>query len=217
MNILKSRLVFSALFISTLPFFAQAQVMGEKIPFVTVGLKLGGSLQQLSGAPVKSGPGIIAGLYTRKEITKRLGVRVELLGNYLSYKTKYPASYYSLYTPGMDTLNKGEFQTIYVNVPLLVECWVANTIQAVGGVQLGYVASIADKNDAWTSIYGTGHFIKPTDFSAVLGIEMILTKKFKFGARFVKGVTDVNNSKYYLTPKTWTTTSMQATVSYKLL
>ncbi len=217
MKIIKCNLFVAALLLSALPFVSHGQVVGVKEPFANVGVTLGGSLQQLSGAPVKSGPGIIAGVYSRKEISKRLGLRLEVLGNYFRYTTKYPASEYALYAPGMDTLHKGDFQVLYVNVPMLVECWVANTIQAVGGVQLGYLASITDKNNAYTSIYGANHFIKPTDFSAVLGIEMILTKKFKFGARFVKGVTDINNSKYYLVPKTWTTTSMQATVSYKIL
>ncbi len=73
-----------------------AQVMGGMVPFVQAGFKIGGNFQSLSKAPVKTGPGIIAGVYVRKNI-ERFGIRIEVLGGFNKYSTKFPAAYYSLH------------------------------------------------------------------------------------------------------------------------
>jgi len=199
----------------SMPFIAGAQVMGQKIPFAGLGVKIGGSMQALSGAPVRSGPGVVAGLYSRKNIG-RFGVRVEALASTAHYTTKYPASIYSLYSPGMDTISKGDFQVIYASIPLMIDYQLNKSMQLLAGAQWSYVVSLYEKNNAFSNIYGTNNFIKPTDFSLVAGLELSVAKKVRLGLRFIKGVTDVNKSTYYLVPKTWTTTGVQATVSYKI-
>lgn len=210
-NILASAILFLSV-----PFVAKSQVMGTFTPFLNAGVKVGGSFQQLSGAPVKPAPGLVAGIYVSKSLG-RLGVRAELLGTTARYTTKYLASFYTPYYAGLDTTNKGDFQALYINVPLLVDYKLTEKLQILGGIQLGYVASLKDKNNAFTNIYGDNSFIKTTDFSIVAGAELGLTKRIKLGARVLKGVSDVNNSKYYLKAKSWTTTGLQVSVSYKIL
>lgn len=195
---------------------ANAQIMGTREPVVDLHLKAGGSFQTLSGAPVKASPGWVAGISVRKPLYK-FGARVEVLGIYTRYKTKYPASLYSLYAPGMDTINKGDFAVLYGALPLLIDYRLNNSLRVLAGAQLSYVLSTTDKNGAYTAIYGDDAFIKVSDFSLVAGLELNVAKKVDIGFRLVKGATDVNNSKYYLLPKAWTTTGLQLTASYKIL
>lgn len=192
-----------------------AQVMGSFTPFLSLGVKAGGGFQTLSGGPVKAAPVALGGIYVKKKLG-RVGVRAELLGTYVSYTTKNPASFYSLYAPGMDTLNKGKFNVIAVNVPLLVEYQLRERLDVIAGVQFGYNVNVSDANGAYTSVYGNTDFLKASDFGIVAGVEHRITKKFHVGARILKGINDVNGSKYYLKPKSWTTTGIQVSASYKL-
>lgn len=193
----------------------KAQVMGSFTPFLSLGVKAGGGFQTLSGGPVKAAPVALGGIYMNKKLG-RVGVRAELLGSYVSYTTKNPASFYSLYAPGMDTLNKGKFNVIAVNVPLLVEYQLREHLDVIAGVQFGYNVNVSDANGAYTSVYGNTDFLKASDFGIVAGVEHKITKKFHLGARILKGINDVNDSKYYLKPKSWTTTGIQVSASYKL-
>jgi hypothetical protein len=210
---MKHAILMSLLLISAAS--ADAQVMGGDEPFVEVGVKLGGDLQHIS-APISVGPGVIAGGYARKDIG-RFGVRIEIMGNYCNYATKYPAAYYLIHTPTMDTLSKGEFQGIGISVPVMVEYQVNKKLKVLAGPQYRQLVSLSDKNDAYTTLYGKNSFLKKGDFSIVAGAELAVKKKFSLGARLMKGVTDINKSPYYLAPKTWTTTGFQVAVSYKIL
>ena len=194
----------------------QAQVMGFREPLVHMSVKAGGGLSVLASAPVKSAVGPLAGLTISRNLG-RAGVRLELLGSMFSYTTKFPASYYSLYSPGMDTVSKGEFQAIYGSAPLLVEYQFREKIQLLFGPQVSYLVTLTDKNNAFTKIYGEDKFLKKIDVSVVAGAEYTITKKLKAGARLVIGVTDVNNSIYYLVPRSWTTFGAQIALSYKIL
>jgi hypothetical protein len=203
--------------ICTLPALSgNSQIMGTREPFADVAIKAGGSFQTLSGAPVKGAPGWVAGISVRKPLYK-FGARAELLAIYSRYKTKYPASLYSLYAPGMDTVSKGDFAVVYGALPLLIDYRINNSLKVVGGAQISYALSVTDKNGVYTSLYGDDAFIKLSDFSLVAGLELNVARNVDISFRLVKGATDVNNSKYYLVPKAWTTTGLQVTASYKIL
>ncbi len=210
--------ILSILFVTS--FFAtttvSAQVMGGMVPFVQAGFKLGGNFQTLSKAPVKTGPGIIAGMYVRKNI-ERFGLRIEVLGGFNTYTTKFPASYYSLPSPGQDTLSKGEFQAISLYAPVMVEYVLTEKLQVVAGGQYAYNISMNDNNNAFTKIYGEDKFLKKTEIAIIAGVEYFYNKHVMMGARLTKGITDINNSTYYLVPTTWTSTGIQVSVSYKIL
>jgi hypothetical protein len=209
-----NRTIAVVIFAISFPLTTFSQVMGGTEPFLEYGVKLGADLQHVS-TPIKGGIGAIAGAYARKDIAQ-FGVRIEVLGSYGSLSTKYPAAYYSIYSPGMDTTTKGAFQVIGVAVPLLAEYSVSEKLQVVAGVQYRYLVSVSDKNDVYTNLYGKDKFIKAGDFSVVAGVEYSIKKKIKLGARIMKGVTDINNSIYYLAPRSWTTTGAQFTISYKI-
>ena len=193
-----------------------AQVMAFKEPFANVGVKLGGNFEQISSAPLKSGPGLLVGVYASKSVGK-FGVRIEATGSTAQYKTKYPAAYYVTHTPGMDTNTVGNFQVVYINVPLLFEYIATPKLHLLVGPQFGYMASITDKNKVYADIYGNSNILTTTDFSLVGGVEYVITKRMQVGARFVKGVTDVNNSTYYLIHKPWSSTGGQVSISYRIL
>lgn len=193
-----------------------AQVMGGTLPFVEAGFKLGGNFQGLSKSPIKTGPGVLAGLYVRKSV-ERFGIRIELLGGFNKYTTKYPASYYSLPSPGLDTISKGDFQAISIYAPVMIEYFLTNKLQVIAGGQYAYNISMNDNNNAFTKIYGEDKFLKKTEITIIAGVEYFYNKHVILGARLTKGITDVNNSTYYLVPTTWTSTGIQVGVSYKIL
>jgi hypothetical protein len=214
---MKRIFILTAFILIALQSTSYSQVMGSWTPFLNAGLKLGVNYQTISGAPVKANPGAVAGGYVRKDVYGRFGIRVEALGCLVKYTTKYPAAFYTLHTPGMDTITKGVFQAIYVNVPLLIEYRLSEQLQVMAGPQYGYIVSFTDNNNAYSKIYGNTDFITTSDFSMVAGIEYAINKRVSAELRLTKGVTDVNNSTYYLVVKKWSTSGIQASVSYKIL
>ncbi len=210
------RILFAAILLFVLsPAISNAQVMGGFEPFMEAGVKIGGDFQHLSG-PVKTGPAVILGGYARKSL-ERFGARIEVMGTYGSYTTKYPAAYYMIHTPTMDTISKGKFQAIGLYVPLMVEYLLKEKLRIIGGPQFRYLVSLSDQNGAFTKLYGKNSFLKSTDFSIVAGVEYTVKRKINLGARIMKGVTDINNSTYYLVPRTWSTLGAQVSISYKIM
>jgi hypothetical protein len=203
-------------FVCCVSIHTSAQVMGGTVPFVQVGFKLGGNFQGLSKAPIKTGPGVLAGIYARKSV-ERFGLRIEVLGGFNKYTTKYPASYYSLPSPNLDTISKGEFQSISLYAPVMVEYFLTNRLQVVAGGQYGLNLSMTDNNNAFTKIYGEDKFLKKSEIAIIAGVEYFYNKHVMLGARLTKGITDINNSTYYLVPTTWTSTGIQVSISYKIL
>lgn len=195
---------------------ASSQVMGQWEPFLNVGVKAGVNISQYSGAPLTSTPGIMAGLYARKSLGK-IAARVEVFGTFSNIKTKYPASFYSNYSTGMDTTNAGDFSAVYLSVPLIIEYKVSGGMHILAGPQFNYLVSLNDKNGAYTSIYGKDALLKKSDVAFVAGFELNLTKRLDAGARLQFGLSDVNNSTYYLTTKSWHNYGVQLTASYRVL
>lgn len=197
---------------------AHAQVMGFREPIVNLAVKVGGNFMHLMSAPVKTSPGPLAGLYVWKEIG-RFGIRLEATGMMATHTTKYPASAYVVYTPGTDTETKASLQALYVNVPLLLEYQLNEDLQFVFGPQGTYMISLTDKNDAYTKVYGNADMLKKIDVALVGGAEYAFThrKRLIAGARAVVGVTDINNSAYYLVPRTWSSVALQLSLSYKIM
>lgn len=202
-----------ALFLTNI---SRSQVVGFRDPFANVGVKVGGTAGYIASAPLKSSAGPLAGIYARKGIG-RFAVRIEAMGSYAQYKTKYPAAYYSTHLPGMDTVTAANFQVIYLNVPLLFEYEATKKLHLLLGPQFSYIVSITDKSKVYSGIYGNSNILTNTDFSVAAGVEYDLGKRMQLGARIIKGVVDVNNSTYYLVHKPWTSAGAQVSVSYRIL
>ena len=195
---------------------AHAQVMAVPEAIAEVGVKIGGNFQKIASSPLNSGVGALAGVYIRKEIGK-VGARLEITGSMAQYETKYPAAYYTTYTPGLDTTATAKFQVIYINVPLLFEYSPLPRLHLLLGPQFSYIASVTEKNKVYSGIYGNNNILKKTDISIVAGAEYSIKRKWQVGVRLVKGVTDVNNSTYYLIHKPWTSIGGQVSISYRIL
>lgn len=194
----------------------RSQVMGVVEPIANVGVKAGVGVQQLSSTTVKAGSYAMLGAYVHKNI-ERFGVRLELQGSITKFTTKLPASTFALSVPGLDTVSKGEFQAVYVHIPLLIEYAVSKSLSAFAGPQFNYLAMLNDVNGVYTDIYGEGKLLKPTDFAFVGGVEFLVAKNVYFGLRIIQGLTDINNSTFYLKPDKWSLTGMQLSVSYKIM
>lgn len=215
---MKLNYILVSLLVTLLHGAANAQVMATREPIVNMAVKVGGNHMSLSSAPVKGAFAPMAGVSAWKTFG-RYSIRLEAMGSMVNYTTKYPASYYSIYTPGMDTLTKAQFQAIYISAPLLVDYQLTDRVQVLLGPQFSYIVSFTDKNNAYTKIYGNSDFLKKTDVAVVAGAEYALDfrKKMKLGLRIMAGVTDVNNNTYYLVPRTWSSFGMQLSFAYKIM
>lgn len=196
---------------------ASSQVMGAWEPLLNVGVKAGAGFSSLSQSAIDTKPAILAGIYVQRRLIGRFGIRAEAFGNITSYTTKYPAAFYTSNKAGKDTVSKGEFSAVHLSIPLLAEFYFSKNLRIIAGPQFNYLASLTDKNGVYTSIYGDDKLFNKTDFAAVAGVELKLMKRLDFGARMVLGLTDLNNSNYYLVPKAWRSSGAQLSLSYRVL
>ena len=181
-----------------------------------LGIKLGGDMQQMQHSPFggQLSPGIIGGIYLRR-FWRITALKVEALVNSAKYTSTQPAAEYATNHPS-DSTAKSIFKSVYLSIPALAELKVYHTIYLEVGPQYSYLLTYKDKNDAFTKIYGHNDIFHPSEFSGVLGAEMTINSKLKAEIRYVKGLTDVNNSVYPKAYLQWNVNSIQAMVSYKL-
>ena len=84
------------------------------------------------------------------------------------------------------------------------------------GPQYSHLISSSDKNGEFTKIYGKNNVFYKSEFSMVGGFEIQLPHALRIGARYIKGLTDVNNSIYPKAYEAWTINTVQITFSYRL-
>lgn len=215
---MKAKYILAASLVTLLSTNTNAQVMAVREPIVNMAVKVGGNYMTLASAPVKGGFAPMAGVYAWKNIG-RFGIRLEAMGSMVTYTTKYAASFYSIYSPGMDTVTKAQFDVINVSAPLLIEYQLTERMQIMAGPQFSYAVTVTDKNEAYTKIYGNSDFIKKTDVAIVAGADYAVDfrKRLRVGARVMAGVTNINDNTYYLVPRTWTSFGVQLAVAYKIM
>ena len=181
-----------------------------------IGAKLGLNFQELSQSPFSPSfnPGIVGGGYFRRFFGGS-GVRVELLGSTASYTSQNPAAYYATHTAGTDTVTKSAFRGIYISIPAMFEQRAFKKLYLLFGPQYSRLISSSDKNGEFTKIYSKSNVFFKSEFSLVGGFEVQLPHALSIGARYVYGLTDVNNNIYPKSYLAWTINSIQATFSYR--
>ncbi|MDR3681406.1 MAG: porin family protein [Flavipsychrobacter sp.] len=176
---MKKIAVILALFVFT------AQVTHAQIPVLSalpkfdLGIKAGVNYEQLNGSGVSSdyNPGFQGGIFMglRK---KRIGVQLEGLVSFSKYNL-------------MDSLHNGEFKATYINIPLLFEYKVIPLLWLQIGPQYSGIVSVQSPNGF---VGDAKNIFKSGTGSGVVGLELKLPLHINVGARYILGITDLNNN-----------------------
>jgi hypothetical protein len=169
-------------------------------------VKLGANFQATSGNfwDNKYNPGVTGGVIigTHKN---RIGVRGEVLIGMCTYQSTYADSATGI---------KPHLSGVTLTIPILLEYKVLPVLTLLAGPQYSNLISMKSTN------IGLGDpkvFFKASEFSAVVGLEAKLPKNFLVGARFIAGLTDINNGQ--VTPaanESWKNTTFQGYVGYRI-
>ncbi len=173
-----------------------SKVASKVVPKVTLGVKLGANMQQMTGGPTWSGsykPGILGGLFLSVG-KKKMGVRVEGL-----VKTaKLEASTTSV-----------SVKTVSVDVPVLFEYKVIPRVWLQAGPQ--FTSILSAKTTSGTDVKNS---FKSSDIALAGGIEIALPFKLTVGARYIKGFSNINNT---ASTDKWKNTCMQFSLGFRFL
>ncbi|MBC7553983.1 MAG: outer membrane beta-barrel protein [Taibaiella sp.] len=184
------------------------------------GVKAGGNFQQINAYPFTPAfnPGYIAGAYIEHRWNV-LGLKLEATVSSAKYVTEFAAArkYYVLdKVTTTDTVSKADLSTMSINIPLMGEIRASERFTFLLGAQYSMVLSVKDNNGAYTKIHKPEDVFKKTSFAAITGFEVGFAKKFRFGATYTMGVSDINNSQIKGIDGKWITTGAQAYLTYRI-
>jgi len=171
-------------------------------PKPLIGIKAGVNLQSITSSDwvqaLNAGfsGGFYAGLHKDK-----IAFRAEFLVGTTSYKSKV-----AIDSEG----NIGNFNVVYLNIPLLFEyCFIPHLAVQVGP-QYSNMISATKKS----SFDGDPKVLfKAGEFSGVLGLEAKITAHFNAGARYIMGFTNLNNQAF-TSSQVWHTNTIQVYAGY---
>ena len=191
------------------------QVTGQSLPdesFVKdttapkpeIGFKLGANFQSITTSDWVQAynAGFLGGFFVGLHKNK-IGVRAEILASTAHYQSAI----------AIDSVgNKGNFNLIYLNVPLLLEYRVIPNLSILLGPQYNNVVSVTKLS----TLDGDPKVLfKSGEFAAVLGVEGKLPHRIGIGARYIYGLTSVNNYAPF-SNESWQTRSIQIYASYTI-
>ena len=156
----------------------------KALPKVDLGVKLGANFQELSGnLSAQYRGGVVGGVFVGLH-KNRMGVQVEGLIKSVDYQVKVP----SVTVPPTTTMfTSASVNTIYLEVPVLFEYKIFWHIWAQAGPEFSSILSAKDGS------YDFKNHFDSHDFGAVIGLEAHLPMKLNIGARYIYGVTNINN------------------------
>lgn len=166
------------------------------LPKATLGVKVGGQMQYLSGNTLWNqnfGYGPLGGIYLSVH-RNMFGGRVECVGRTVKYK-------HSQYGTEVNITN--------VDIPVLFEFRPIEYLAILVGGQASLFPLVQDRSGKDVS-----RFFASQEAAFVVGVEGFLPVRLIAGARFIKGLSDVNGS---TKQGQWNTTSGQFYIGYRLV
>ena len=213
-------------------FCAQAQVIQDNNFFKSeFGVKVGLNYQMVAGSPWKPtlNSGIQGGVY--KDFSRgKDGWRIEINFTEAHYVTEHPAGYvpgYNINTrpSDWDITNKGDFQVLYLRIPILAQFRIYKAIHFVVGPEYSQQISITDNNGAYTTDFaktgGIKSIFKKAELMGTIGIEAKMKQRMNLGLRMSLGLTSINEgassaNNNFRTYDGWKIWSTQATFGFRL-
>ena len=174
------------------------------LPKIEFGIKLGADFQTISGNTwnhdYKTGivGGITVGIHKKK-----IGMRIEVLASTSSYSSN---------TPTDSVLNRSNIKTISIDIPVLFEYNFIHWLTVQVGPQYSNLQSAKDPNNL--NQYPKIDF-KQGGLYGVLGLEAKLPAHISAGARYILGLTNINNGVIAASSESWKTSTIQVYVGYR--
>jgi hypothetical protein len=169
---------------------------------VNAGPKFGVNLSKMDGQSWQGGykANLLGGLFLSVH-GKRFGAQIEGLFSQTSYVTgpDFSSIYHTYINAGKDSLKNGRFQISYFNIPVMAQVRILGRAWMQVGAQYSGVVSVEDKDEFLKDAESL--FSKGT-VSAVGGLWIDVTKRINAGARYVMGMSNVNEE-YSNVAETW--------------
>lgn len=170
-----------------LPFGVEAQ----KLDF-DLGIKLGGNFTEIDGKYWERGykANLLGGIFIGVN-GKRIGLQVEGIFAQSTYVTgdKFKDIYGDFLQTGIDSLKVGSFQVNHLSIPVLLHIRLLPFATLQLGPQFSGLVSVRDSDEL---MQDASKMFK-SSFDGVIGLWLRLPGRFNMGARYVLGLSDVNN------------------------
>ncbi len=155
----------------------------KALPKVDLGLKVGANFQELSGnLSSQYRGGVVGGLFVGLH-KNRMGVQVEGLVKTVDYQVKVPM----VTMPPFATYTSVSVNAISLEVPVLFEYKIFWHIWAQAGPEFSSIITAKNGSTDYKNNFDSH------DFGAVIGLEAHLPMKLNIGARYIYGLTNINN------------------------
>jgi hypothetical protein len=211
---MKKQLLLMGIIALLLPTLASAQLPPK--PNIDLGLKVGANFAQLRGDSWDNSykANFLAGVFTGLRF-KKFGVQVEGFFSQTKYTTlgkDFYKDYPSVkFKQPVDSTKSGNFSVGYINIPILLQYKVLPMLWVQAGPQYSGIVSV---NDADELVQDSKALFKNGDFCGVVGIEAKLPVKLVIGARYVFGLSSINNTS---TSGAWQQNTIQLHLGFSFL
>jgi len=171
-----------------LPFFVNAQKLD-----IDLGIKLGANFSNINGKYWDHGykANLLGGAFLGVN-GKRLGVQLEGVFSQSTYVTgeKFNDIYADFLQTGKDSIKNGSFKVNYLSVPLLLNVRLFSRAIIQVGPQFSGVVAVNDRDEL---VKDASELFK-SSFDGVIGLWINLPARINIGARYVIGLSNINNS-----------------------
>ncbi len=177
------------------------------------GLKLGANLSQLNGSSWNDGykANILGGVYAGVTAV-RMGVQAEAFFTQTSFTSSGKTArdfYTNYYNDLKDSAKAGSYRLNQLSVPILFQLKVIGPLWLQVGPQFTANLSVSDKENL---LKNPDAVFKKSNLEGVIGASAKLPFNLQVGARYVLGLTDVNNAENV--QESWKQRSFQIHVGY---
>lgn len=197
------------------PAFVWAQGKGASIPKVDLAIKLGANIAKLSGDTWDNGykAGFLGGVAVGLR-EHRIGVQVEAFLSQTSYTVSghnFYDAYSGFYNNAYDSAKNGSFKVTYLSIPVLFQLKLIPLLWLQIGPQYSGVVSVKDVDNM---VHDAKGLFKSGDLSGVIGLELKLPLHLNIGARYILGLSSLNNTDV---SGAWQQRTVQVHVAYAFL
>lgn len=180
---------------------------------VKFGPKIGVNLSKMDGENWDGGykTNLLGGLALGVH-GERFGVQAEGLFSQTTYVTgrNFDSIYRQYIVAGKDSLQQGRFRVSYFNIPVMAEVRILSRVWLQVGAQYSGVVSVRDMDEF---VKDAESLFTKGSISAVGGLHIEMTKHINAGARYVMGLSNVNDN-YDSVPESWKQRNIQLHIGY---
>lgn len=188
---------------------------------IDLGIKFGANFSNINGKYWENGykANLLGGAFLGVN-GKRLGVQLEGIFSQATYVTgeKFNEIYQDILQTGKDSIKGGSFKVNYLSVPVLLNIKLFSRATIQLGPQFSGVVSVKDKDEL---VHDAGELFKGS-WDGVIGLWLNLPARINVGARYVIGLSNINNydgktSNNQKIDDAWQQRTLQVHIGYSIL